>query len=255
MSEFWQSIQDALRPGPPPADAVSAMLRRAAGEPELVRRRHGHLWFAAQLLTAQMRLIRVSVWLASAFVMAFGVLVLIPLRQGGLSESVLAMIAPFVAAAGIAGVCGPERDPGLELTAATATSPRTVLVARVALVFGYDLVLALGASLALVALGLDTSGLAALIGAWLGPMALLSSLCLLLAVAVGTTAAFTVGLALWLARLLVPSLALDTRWFVPVANAVKVLWATNFVSGVLAAALLAATVVVVGRAYRYPSAA
>lgn len=254
MSEFWRSIEDALRPDRPPPDAVAAMLREAAADPEPVRRR-GHLSFAAQLLAAQMRLIRGSVWLASALMMAFGVLALVPLRQGGLTESVLAMIAPFVAAAGIAGVCGPERDPGFELTAATATSPRTVLVARVALVFGYDLVLALGASLALVAMGLDTSGLGALIGAWLGPMALLSSLCLLLAVAVGTTAAITVGLALWVARLLVPTLAVDTRWLVPVANAVKLLWATNFASVLLAVALLAASVVVIGRAYRYPSAA
>ena len=254
MSEFWQSIEDALRPDTPPPDAVAAMLRTAAGDPEPVRRR-GHLSFAAQLLTAQMRLIRVSVWLASALMMAFGVLALVPLRQGGLTESVLAMVAPFIAAAGIAGVCGPDRDPGFELTAATATSPRTVLVARVALVFGYDLVLALGASLALVAMGLDTSGLGALIGAWLGPMALLSSLCLLLAVAVGTTTAITVGLALWVARLLVPTLAVDTRWLVPVADTVKLLWATNFLSSVLVVALVAASVMVIGRAYRYPTAA
>ena len=255
MSEFWQSIADGLRPDPPPADAVAAMLCKAAGEPEPARRRRGHWAFAVQLLTAQTRLIRASVWLASALTMAFGVLALVPLRQGGVTESVLAMVAPFVAAAGIAGVCGPERDPGFELTAATATSPRTVLTARVALVFGYDLVLALGASLALVAMGLDTSGLGALIGAWLGPMALLSSLCLLVAVAAGTTAAITVGLALWLARLLVPALTLDTRWFVPLADAVKLVWATNFASGALAVVLLAASIVVVGRAYRYPTAA
>jgi hypothetical protein len=255
MSEFWRSIEDALRPGTPPPDAVATMLRHAATEPEPIRRRRGQLAFAAQLLTAQMRLIRVSVWLASALTMAFGVLALLPLHQGGLPESVLAMIAPFVAAAGIAGVCGPERDPGFELMAATVTSPRTVLVARVALVFAYDLVLAFAASLALVAMGLDTSGLGALIGAWLGPMALLSSLCLLLAVAAGTTAAITVGLSLWVARLLVPSLALDTRWLVPVANVVKLLWATNFVSVPVAVALLAASVVLLGRAYRYPSVA
>jgi hypothetical protein len=255
MSEFWRSIEDALRPDAPPPDAVAVMLRRAAAEPEPVRRRRGHLAFAAQLLTAQMRLIRISVWLASALTMAFGVLAMLAPHQGGLPESVLAMIAPFVAAAGIAGVCGPERDPGFELMAATVTSPRTVLVARVALVFAYDLVLAFAASLALVAMGLDTSGLGALIDAWLGPMALLSSLCLLLAVAVGTTTAITAGLALWVARLLVPSLALGTHWLVPVADAVKLLWATNFVSAVLAVALLAASLVVVGRAYRYPSAA
>lgn len=255
MTDFWQSVSDALRPEEPPPDAVATMLRTAATHAEPIRRKHGHLAFAAQLLLAQTRLIRVSVWLASALTMAFGVLVVLPLRESGLAETTLAVIAPFVAAAGIAGVCGPDRDAGFELAAATVTSPRTVLVARVTLVFAYDLVLALGASLVLVALGLDTSGLGALVGAWFGPMALLSSVCLLVAVAAGTTAALTVGLAFWVARLLVPVLAQHTHWLVPVADTVEFLWATNIASGLLAATLLAATVVVVGRAYRHPSAA
>jgi hypothetical protein len=192
------------------------------------------------------------VWAASLLVMGFGVA--LALAQGtGVPGAVLAMVAPFVAAAGIAAVCGPDRDPGWELTSATVTSPRIVLVARVTLVFGYDLGLALVASLVLAGAGVDPPGLMSLAGAWFGPMALLSSLCLLLSVAVGTTTAVTVALALWVTRLLAPVLAANTGWLAPVARAVEALWVTNVATCLLAGALVGVAAVLAGRIGGRPS--
>ncbi len=229
MSEFWDSLDDALPYDHAPADAVPAMLRRAAANPEPVPPRHP-IRFTLRLLLAQTKLIRLAVWTASVLVMAFGVVLA---RTGGTAGTVMASIAPFVTAAGIAAVCGPEP----EVAAATITPPRLVLLARVTLVFGYDLVLALLASVLIA-----TPTLPALISSWLGPMALLSALCLLLSVAAGTTVAVTACVGLWLAHLLGPGLAGTTHWLAPVADALTWLWTTNLLTGLLTVALLAAAV-------------
>lgn len=254
--EFWCAVGDALehdRPGPP-EDAVALMLRRSAQEPLVVPPRTGlirHVRFAVQLLLSQFRLIRTSVWMASVLVMGVGaVLALSRTEVGqGWPEAVLALVAPIVAAAGIAGVCGPERDPGFEFLSATVTSPRVVLVARVTLVFGYDFALALISSVVL-----DPPGLASLIGVWLGPMALLSSLCLLLSVVAGTTVATTVVLTVWVARLLTPGLA-GADWLAPLARGIESLWTTSVLTGVLSLVMLSAAVVSAGRIRRRPSVA
>ncbi len=67
------------------------------------------------------------------------------------------------------------------------------------LVFGYNLLLALVATLGLLAvapLGL----LGGLILDWLGPMTLLSALALVLSLRIGASAAIAAGFALWMAR-------------------------------------------------------
>jgi hypothetical protein len=236
--EFWRSVRTAVTAADPPQDAVAAMLLAAARSPEPVPSRSGlrHVGFAWQLLLAQVRLVRLSVWTASLLVMGLAVLAV---GVGDVTAlSLLAMVAPFVAAAGIAGV----RDPGLELLASTPTSPRVVLVARVTLVFAYDFVLALVASWVLA-----SSDVGALVAAWLGPMVLLSSVCLLVAVTVGTSAAITVGLALWVTRLLAPVLATDTHWLAPVARTITLFWATNLPTCLLAVVLLCAALTMAGR--------
>ncbi len=231
-------LGDALKDDPAPEDAVRTMLRRAAFDPELAPARR-RLRFAGQLLVAQRRLIGVAVWLASLLVMGLGLL--LALTKAGAPGMVLAMVAPIVAAAGIAGVCGRE----LEILATVQTSPRVVLIARVTLVFGYNLVLALLAS-AIV----DLPALGSLIGTWLGPMALLSALCLLVSVWFGPTPAITAALTLWVTRLLAPGLATMNEWLSPLARGVELLWSTNLLSGALAAALVSAAIVVVGKGIR-----
>lgn len=149
------------------------------------------------ILHSQLRVVRREIWLASLLVMALGAAItLVPsVRPGGALP--LALIAPIVAAVGVAFIYGPFVDPSIEIELATPVSPRLVLLARLALVFGFDLALGLAASAALAALRPDLS-FWPLIAAWLTPMAFLSSLAFLLSVlTVSPTLAMTVSMLLW----------------------------------------------------------
>jgi hypothetical protein len=117
--------------------------------------------------------------------------------------------------------------------AATVTSPRLVLLARVTLVFCYDLALALAASV-VMSLVTPRVGLIEMVTAWLGPMTLLLALSLLLAMWIGPNLAIGVAAALWAVRVLtvsVPELA--DGWL---AAWLQAIWATS--PGTIAAALV-----------------
>jgi hypothetical protein len=198
---------------------VRAALTRSALEGPVERdghpiRRH------AGLVIAEARLIRLPVPIASALVMALGV-ALISL-QAGAAGLMLSLVAPIVAAAGVAGTYRSGKD---ELIAATPTSGRLLLLIRLALVFGYDLVLAVAASVTLTATGTaGTTSLDALVGAWLGPMALLSSLSLLIAVRLGPDVALGVAVGLWALRVLAGGVLAHDGW---VARLVVQAWSTT----------------------------
>lgn len=222
-------------PAPPAAaDLVHRVMVRSvlSASPPPVRRR----WSPLDLIAAEVRLLRRRVLVASALVMALGVV----LAADTPAATVLALVAPIVAAAGISGVYGPQRDPSFEVVAATPTSPRLILLVRMALIFAYDLVLALAASGVLAATGAGLAGLPALIVAWLGPMALLSALCLALVVWVGADIAIGAALLLWSLRVLAISLFADRTWLVEFAGA---LWSTNLATGCAAAALVLIAVI------------
>jgi len=238
----WTAIAAAAGapadPPPAPAPVVRSALTRAAlapPTPPAPGRRTGFAW---QLLCAEARLVHPSVWLASVLVMAcaFGLALV---GGDGAGAAMLSLVSPLVAVAGIAGVYGPQRDPAFEALAATVTSPRLVLLARVTLVFGYDLALAVAAS-ALVHLTEPRFGLVDVVGAWLGPMALLSASSLLLSMWTGVTAATTVAASLWALRVVtitVPELA--QGWL---AAAMRALWTTS--PGTVAATLVLLTTAV-----------
>src|SRR6266545_1588803 len=165
---------------PSSAPVVRAVLTRAALAPQAPPVRRRGIRFAAQLLRAELRLVHPSVWLASMLVMVCAVAA-VAVGGHGAGATVLSLVAPLVAIAGVAGVYGPQRDPAFEALAITVTSPRLVLLARVTLIFGYDLALAVAAS-AVLRLAAPQVGLVDLVVAWLGPMTLLSALSLVLAV-------------------------------------------------------------------------
>ena len=158
------------------------------------RQRLTHAWL---LLQSQAPLVRREIWPASAAVLLIGFAVTILSGQWGF----LSAIAPLVAAGAIAALYGTENDPAFELTLATPTSQRQILMARVALVFSYNLVLALIANLALIPFN---PGLVpgVLILEWLGPMAFLSGAALLLSLWVGTSSAVTITYLAWLGQLI-----------------------------------------------------
>jgi Putative zinc-finger len=223
---------------PSAASMVRAVLTRAALAPQPKPAGRRGARFAGQLLRAELRLVRPSVWLASALVMACGVALAL-VAGSGAGATVLSLVAPLVAAVGVAGVYGPQRDPAFEALAVTLTSPWLVLLARVTLVFAFDLALAVAAS-ALVRLGAPQVGLVDLVTGWLGPMTLLSALSLLLAMWTGLNLSLAVAASLWALRVLtigVPALA--DGWL---AAGMRELWATS--PGTLAAALALAAAVV-----------
>jgi Putative zinc-finger len=154
-----------------------------------------HLWY---VLGAQRRMLRPSVWVASAAGVVLAVLygVIVPGQE--VEQDMLAFALPLIAAAGMAFLYGPDNDPGLELALATPTSARSVLFARFALLFGYDTALALLGTLVLTML--NGGGFWSLAAVWLGPMALLSSLSLALSLVFGPLAALGASAVLWLSR-------------------------------------------------------
>jgi hypothetical protein len=158
---------------------------------------------------------------------------------------VLALVAPIVAAAGVAGTYRSRRDPATELVAATPTAGPLLLLVRLALVFGYDLVLAVAASavLTVTAAG-GAASLHTLIAAWLGPMALLSSVSLLVAVRFGADVALGAAIGLWAVRVLAGGAFARDDW---TARFIVNAWSTN--AAVLAVSVVfgIAAVVMAGR--------
>jgi hypothetical protein len=124
--------------------------------------------------------------IASAVVLAAGMFA--TLRTG---TPFVAVLAPAVAAAGIAYAYGPGIDPAWELSQSMAVSDRMVLLVRVLAVFALNAVLGLAASAA--------SGTAAAVTfGWLIPMTALSALALAAAaVARSANAGVATGLAAW----------------------------------------------------------
>lgn len=140
-------------------------------------------------------------WLiASAVVLAVGAL-----TQVGAGQPLVWLIAPAVAAVGIAYSYGPGLDPAWELSCSMPVSDRLVLLTRAVAVFAVNAVLGLIASAA--TLGTHASaGTAQLTFAWLLPMTAACALALAVAVAVRSAIAGAgAGVSAWLALVLVHS--------------------------------------------------
>jgi hypothetical protein len=165
---------------PSPAAAETDRLVQALTA-ELPARRTTSSWAAVWwLLRAQMRVVQQEIWLASALVMALGLWVsLINQRDVVLEEAPFVLLAPLVAALGIAFLYGPAAEPALEIELATPISPRLVVLVRLLLVFAFDLMLALLGSVALIA-AQSAWSLWPLVLMWLAPMTFLTTLAFLL---------------------------------------------------------------------------
>ena len=112
-------------------------------------------------------------------------------------------LAPLIAAACVSLIYGPENDPAYELTLSTPTSPRQILLARLVLVFGYNLALVIVAMLALLpALPDQQPVLGTLALTWLAPMTFLSAAALALSLWIGATNAISITYVAWLAQFL-----------------------------------------------------
>jgi hypothetical protein len=109
----------------------------------------------------------------------------------GTGQPLVAVVAPAVAAAGIAYAYGPGMDPAWELTLSMAVSDRMVLLVRATAVFGFYAVLGLAASAA-------SGTTAGITFGWLLPMAAVSALALATATLTkSANAGVATGLLTW----------------------------------------------------------
>ena len=148
-----------------------------------------------QLVRAQLYIVQSELWSVSAIVMLIGVLVAVVAKR----DMVIYLLSPLMAASTLAMLYGPDHAPADELARATATSPWKILLARMSIMSCYNLLLGLAASLALL-LFVKPDMLGTIILGWVGPLAFLSSLALLLSVWWGTGIAIVVTYGLWMAQ-------------------------------------------------------
>lgn len=164
-------------------ETLLAELPERAPQHQPARRQGFGLAWAWLILRSQTRLVHPATWAASGLVIALGALVSLVFSQSAQASAELpfVFVAPLVAACGVAFLYGLDADPALELQLATPIPPRLILLARLALLFGFNLTITLVCSVVLVLARAQIS-LAPLIVAWLAPMTFLSALAFLLSV-------------------------------------------------------------------------
>ncbi len=198
-----QRLEAWSAPKPTSADTARLLDRLQPGlqpKPQALR----SLPWVAALLRSQFRLIREEIWLASALTMAIGLFVTLATTNAQSTPETLPLvfIAPIITAVGIALLYGPEVDPAIEIELASPTAQRVILLARLTLVFSFDLALSVIASIILTTQNTNLS-LSALIATWLAPMAFLSALAFLLSVwFFNSTASMLACLLLWAMQVL-----------------------------------------------------
>jgi hypothetical protein len=145
------------------------------------------LWL---VFRAQIPLINRSIWITSALMCLLSLILTVSMAQRsaaaqGTIADILVLFIAVVGAVGGAFLYGSSVDPGFELTIATPTSVRLVMLCRMVIVLGYNMLLALLASAVFAAL--YGGGLWGFVQLWFGPMVFLTSLCLALSLFVGST--------------------------------------------------------------------
>jgi RNA polymerase sigma factor (sigma-70 family) len=238
-AQLWQTVSREIEAENCALAAPSAVADRALEQVHASSRFTRAVRRAWQLLRAQAFLVHREMWPVSAAVMGLGVMVAL---VSGHMEFVY-FVTPLVAAASLSMLSNQENDPAYELTIATPTSPWKVLLARLSVVSAYNLLLVLGATLALVffappgLLGTLALGL-------LAPMAFLSALALLLSHWLGTGNAIALTYAMWIAQY-VPYQSL-ARWMASpfweqIIAAYLQFWQSPWLLLSLSALMLAAT--------------
>jgi hypothetical protein len=160
-----------------------------------LRQRIGE-WWPLLILRAQARVVQREIWLASALVMVLGLVVTLSAYNAG-QMLPLVLLAPVIAAVGMALLYDSSLEQILELERGMPIPMRILLMARMALVFSFDSVLALIASLILVTAHSEIA-LWPLVLDWLVPMAFLSMLAFLISVlSRDSMTGITLSLAAW----------------------------------------------------------
>lgn len=129
------------------------------------------------LVRAQVRVVRRGLLLASVFILALGALVSDAVYSPGVDAArlPLALLAPLVSAVGVSLLYGVDLESIQEFLLSLPVTPRLVLLARLVLLYGVNLLAALIGSAAMALTNTHLSFLP-LVGAWLAPMTFLAAL-------------------------------------------------------------------------------
>ncbi len=193
----WEALKDtatqiyASTPLPSPVLMDQVWAKIANGERQVTRR-----WSLARLLgrgwlifRAQIPLIHKSLWIASALVCLFGLALTLLMASHEIAQKragdLLVLFIVVVGASGSAFIYGSAVDPGFELSLATPTSVRFLMLCRMVIVLGYNLLLGMLASAAFATV--YGGGLWGMMQLWLEPLLFLSSLCLAISLLIGST--------------------------------------------------------------------
>ncbi len=228
---LWRAVGSEIR-------AASASVQAPSSFRRALRR-------TVNLLRIQTYLVRREMWPSSAILMFIGVAATLLARRVILIQ----YLAPLIAAASLTVLFGPEHDPASELTLATPTSPWKILLARLALVHGYNLALTLIASLFLLLI-IPSNVLWTFILGWLGPLTFLPALALLLSIWTGSSNSVAIVYGLWLLQFISPSWlpASLANLLTPAMEAYRQFWARPVLMMAAGVLLLAAALWSAGRA-------
>lgn len=151
------------------------------------------------ILRSQVRVVHSEIWLASLLLIAIGTGVTLASRgDEPLSTLPLVVLAPIVSVFAVALLYDERAIKMLELESTTAVSARLLVLARLTLVFGFNLLLMFAGSLCLSLLRDDLS-LWPLVMSWFAPMTFLSALAFFASVAfTDALVGGFLGLALWM---------------------------------------------------------
>jgi len=148
-----------------------------------------------RLAQSQLVLFETSFWLAGLFVLLVGLFIII-LDGRELLPLALLLLSPLLAAAGVAYAFRPETRTLGELERLTATGPLELLYTRLALVLGFNLLVALGL-LTLIWLEGPQVALWRMTLTWLGPLLTLTGLALYATIRWGVLIGTILPLGLW----------------------------------------------------------
>jgi hypothetical protein len=156
--------------------------------------------YAVALLLSQVKVIQREIWAGSAILLLLGLLVTLSSPRDPMFS--FAALAPIVAAASVGMLFDSDFQAMLEIEETSRASARLLLLARLTVVFGFNLLLALVCSVILAFFDSETL-LLPLISSWLAPMSFLSGLAFFLSIT-GRNTIFAGGfsLILWLGHLI-----------------------------------------------------
>jgi hypothetical protein len=195
--EMWRSLSEVMEEDYKRVKAPQGVLKRALETIRKKEERANSFLKSWEILRAQVPLVNKDIWPASLLILFLGFAITIIMNKA----EFLYAIAPLVSAGGLAFVYSREHDPAFELVLSTPVSQVQILLARLALVFGYNFVLMLILSLGL-SFYYSIDLILPLLLEWLAPMTFLSTLGLCISVFSNSGNAIFISYGLWISKYL-----------------------------------------------------